>query len=87
MNVFSIAITLPGIIVEVILVIGDFPDTFKVVVKNLNGSQHIGTASAYIFLGAESEDLNKSPFFVWAAVASILLYIFALAFYKILTTR
>ena len=60
---------------------------FKVVVKSLNGSQHIGAASAYIFLGARSEDFHKSPFFVWAALASIVPYIFALALYKFLTAR
>ena len=57
------------------------------VVKSLNGSEHIGAASAYIFLGAKSEDLHKSPFFIWAALASILSYIFVLALYKFLTAR
>ena len=59
----------------------------KVVVKSLNGSQHIGAASAYIFLGAKSEDLHKSPLFVWAALASVVPFIFALALYKFLKAR
>ena len=57
------------------------------VVKSLNGSQHIGAASAYIFLGAKSEDLHSRPLFVWAALTSIAPYISALALYKILKAR
>ena len=61
---------------------------FKVVVKSVNGTlEHIGASSFYIFLGAKSEDLHRSPLFVWAALTSIVSYISALALYKILKAR
>ena len=55
--------------------------------KSLNGSQHIGASSFFIFLGAKFEDFHRSPLFVWAALASVVPYIFALALYKLLKAR
>ena len=60
---------------------------FKVWVKSLNGSQHIGASSFSIFLGAKSEDLHRSPLFVWAAISSFAPYLSALALYKFLKAR
>ena len=59
----------------------------KVVMKSLNGSQHIGASSFFIFLGAKFEDFHRSPLFVWAALASVVPYIVALALYKLLKAR
>ena len=64
-----------------------FDNFFKVAVKSVNGSQHIGASSFSIFLGAKSDDLHSRPLFVWAALTSIAPYISALALYKILKAR
>ena len=64
-----------------------FNKLFKVWVKSLNGSQHIGASSFSIYLGAKSEDLHRSPLFVWAAISSFAPYLSALALYKFLKAR
>ena len=99
LNVVSTVTTVTGVTVEVRVICWlwyaiceggcDICDMWyvKVVVKSLNGSQHIGASSFFIFLGAKFEDFHRSPLFVWAALASVVPYIFALALYKLLKAR
>ena len=59
----------------------------EVVAKEVEGGGHVGNALAFLYLGAEPEDLHPSAWFLWTALGHISAYITALILYRVIKAR
>ena len=59
----------------------------ELVIKTLGGSQHIGNAPFYVFLGVDVEEIVGNPWSIWTAVFCTLPYATSLLVYKWLKAR
>ena len=59
----------------------------QVVVKSLDDNRHVGAASGFLYMGADPEHLHTSPWFLLAAVISVVPFLISLLLYKILKAR
>ena len=59
----------------------------EVMVKEVEDGGHVGNALAFLYLGAEPEDLHPSAWFLWTALGHISAYITALILYRVIKAR
>ena len=53
----------------------------------MEGGGHVGNALAFLYLGAEPEDLHPSAWFLWTALGHISAYITTLILYRVIKAR